>query len=199
MQENKHLPRLRQRGAAALEFALLAIVFFTLVFGVIEVARVMFVYNTLQEVTRRAASAASNVYALDAAGLQKVREYAIFRDSPGTLMLASQVSDASIRIDYLALKRDPVSNELALARIDQGSLPSCSARNRQICMRDPNADNCIRFVQASVCAASNTEQCVPVAWKMLIPMLDVRFDLHRATTITPAESLGYRVGMSPCP
>jgi Flp pilus assembly protein TadG len=191
--------RLRQEGTAAVEFALLAGIFFTLVFGIIEVARLMYVYGTLQEVTRRAAVAAANVYARDTTSLQKVRQYAIFRDSPGELVLASPVTDANIRIEYLALTRDSTSNELSLSKIDTSALPSCAAQNRQICMRDPNANNCIRFVQASVCDTGNLATCDPVTSKMLMPLVDLRVKLHRATTITPAESLGYTAGMSPCP
>nr|WP_305907145.1 TadE family protein [Methylomarinum sp. Ch1-1]MDP4519872.1 pilus assembly protein [Methylomarinum sp. Ch1-1] len=48
-----------QRGASMVEFALIALVFFTLIFGIIEFARVMFVYNTLVEATRRGARVAA--------------------------------------------------------------------------------------------------------------------------------------------
>jgi Flp pilus assembly protein TadG len=191
--------RQRQEGTAAIEFALLAGVFFTLVFGIIEVARLMYVYGTLQEVTRRAAVGAANVYARDAAALQNVRQHAVFRDSPGELVLAAPVTDANIRIEYFALTRDPASNELSLAKIDDSALPSCAAQNRQICMRDPNASNCIRFVQASVCDTANTASCDAVTSTMLLPLVGLGVKLHKATTITPAESLGYTAGMSPCP
>jgi len=42
----------RQRGAAAVEFALLAGFLFTLLFGVIEMSRVLFYWNTATEATR---------------------------------------------------------------------------------------------------------------------------------------------------
>ncbi|MGG7054682.1 TadE/TadG family type IV pilus assembly protein [Nitrosomonas sp. ANs5] len=42
----------RQRGAAAVEFALLAVLLFTLLFGVIEMSRVLFYWNTATEATR---------------------------------------------------------------------------------------------------------------------------------------------------
>ncbi|UUZ47579.1 pilus assembly protein [Massilia sp. B-10] len=45
----------RSRGAIAVEFSLTALLFFTLIFGALEFARVMYIHNTLQEVTRRAA------------------------------------------------------------------------------------------------------------------------------------------------
>lgn len=42
----------RQRGVAAVEFALLAIIFFSLLIGIMEMARVLFYVNTAAEVTR---------------------------------------------------------------------------------------------------------------------------------------------------
>ena len=48
-----------QRGAAMVEFAIIALVFFTVVFGLIESARAYFTVNTLTEMTRRGARVAS--------------------------------------------------------------------------------------------------------------------------------------------
>ena len=45
----------RQQGAAAVEFALVALLFFTLLFGILEFGRMLYLYNTVQEVSRRAA------------------------------------------------------------------------------------------------------------------------------------------------
>ena len=42
----------RPRGAAAVEFALVSIVFFTMLFGAFEMGRLMFYWNTAAEVTR---------------------------------------------------------------------------------------------------------------------------------------------------
>ncbi|MEX3931195.1 TadE/TadG family type IV pilus assembly protein [Paraburkholderia phymatum] len=48
-----HLPRARrQKGVAALEFALVASVFFTLLIGIMEMGRVLFYWNTAVEATR---------------------------------------------------------------------------------------------------------------------------------------------------
>lgn len=44
--------RRQQRGAAATEFALVSVIFLALVIGVIEFARVMFIYSTAIEATR---------------------------------------------------------------------------------------------------------------------------------------------------
>jgi len=48
----------RQRGVAAVEFALIATMFFTLLIGIVEFSRVLFYWNTAAEVTRLAARTA---------------------------------------------------------------------------------------------------------------------------------------------
>lgn len=181
-------PRLKQSGVAAVEFAFLAMIFFTFVFGIMEVSRLLFVYNTLQEVTRRAASAAVNVYPSDPTAIAKVKQYAVFRTSPGELLLASPITDKHIRLDYLRFD---------LSVIPQGSLPASAASNRAICMADPHAANCIRFVSASVCDLATPGVCAPVSSAMAFPFVNLGVPLHKATTIAPVESLGYVLGTPP--
>lgn len=50
--------RLGQRGVAAVEFALIASVFFTLLIGIMEMGRVLFYLNTAAETTRLGARVA---------------------------------------------------------------------------------------------------------------------------------------------
>ncbi|MDP1678890.1 MAG: TadE/TadG family type IV pilus assembly protein [Candidatus Nitrotoga sp.] len=45
-------PRSSQRGVAAVEFALIAVILFTLLFGITEFGRVLFMMNTATEATR---------------------------------------------------------------------------------------------------------------------------------------------------
>jgi hypothetical protein len=183
-------PGTRESGVAAIEFALLAIVFFTIVFGIIEVSRLLFVYNTLQEVTRRAAAAAVSVYPGDAPSIAKVKQNAVFRSSPGELVLSQPVTDRNIRLQYL---------KFDLSVIPEGSWPASAASNRAICMANPHASNCIRFVKASVCALDAANVCNAVTSQMLLPLIDLRVPLHKATTIAPVESLGYVLGTAPPP
>lgn len=180
----------RQDGAAAVEFALLALIFFTFVFGIIELARLLYVFNTLQEVTRRAAAAAAGVYATDSNATARVRQYAVFRNTPGELILAPPVTDEHIRLEYLRFD---------LSVIPPGTLPADAAANRGLCMMDPHAANCIRFVQAQVCDPAESGQCNPVRFQMLLPLIDLRMPLHKATTIAPIESFGYVPGTLPPP
>ncbi len=48
-----------QQGLVTVEFALIGLLFLTLVFGIIETARSMFVMNTIDEATRRGARVAA--------------------------------------------------------------------------------------------------------------------------------------------
>lgn len=180
----------RQAGVAAVEFALLAVIFFTFVFGIIEIARLLYVFNTLQEVTRRAAGAAAHVYATDSDANARVRQYAVFRNTPGELVLAPPVTDDHIRLQYLRFD---------LSVIPSGTLPADAAANRGLCMMDPRAANCIRFVQAQVCDPEETGQCTPVRFQMLLPFIDLRMPLHKATTIASIETFGYVPGTLPPP
>ncbi|MDH5553328.1 MAG: pilus assembly protein [Nitrosomonas sp.] len=44
--------RKNQRGVAAVEFALIAVILFTLLFGIMEMGRILFMMNTTTEATR---------------------------------------------------------------------------------------------------------------------------------------------------
>lgn len=185
---NAWRPLKTQAGTAAVEFALLVLMFLVLVFGIIELARLLFVFNTVHEVTRRAAAEAMHVYPRDTDAIAKVRQFAVFRSSPGNLVLANPVTDQHIRLDYL--RSD-------LSVIPEGAWPADAATNRRICMSDPRAPTCIRFVQASICNPAVTDQCDKVTVQMLLSLIDMRVPLHRATTIVPVESLGYVPGTMP--
>lgn len=184
----------RQAGVAAVEFSLVAIIFLTLVFATLELARTEFLLNTLMEVTRRAAAAAANVNFKDNAALQQVQADAVFRNSSGPLALGDPVTAGNVSIDYLSVSK--ASLELQ----HMTSLPSCPARNRWNCTADSYAENCIRFVRARVCASVDSAgNCQPLRYQMLFPFFDLSgMNLPIAETIVPAGSLGYAVGSMPC-
>ena len=186
-----------QAGTAAVEFALLAIIFFMLVFGIIELARAMYVFGTVQEVTRHAASAAALTSHRDSAALARIRQRAIFRNSPGELVLAAPITDRNVRIDYLALVRD-ATGALTMRKIPDASLPTCPRNNREICLANPNADNCIRFVRARVCAEDAAGECPTVPYTPIVPLIPLDIEVPRATTISVVESFGSMPEGTPC-
>lgn len=188
-------PSIRQGGGAAVEFALLAIVFFMLVFGVLEIARVMYLFNTLQEVTRRAASMAASSR-FDSATLNTIRQQALFADANGNLMLGAPVTPAYLKIDYLSLSRDSTGN---LTAQPASPMPSCPATNMLNCLTNPNGASCIRLVRVRVCDPNGTDDCGAVPYTNLFPLINLPLlSLPRSETVVPAQSLGYE-GAVPCP
>lgn len=186
-----------QAGVLAVEFGMLSLFFFAMVVGIIEVSRVLYIWNTVQEVTRTAARTASMTDVADTAALAKVRQRAVFRTTAGGLLFGSPISDSHVRIDYLALQRE-ASGALTQAPIATANLPACPMRNRLICDADSSDARCVRLVRARICDPAETE-CVPVRYQPLSSMPMLSIDLPIATTIVRAESLGYSPTQTMCP
>lgn len=71
----------KQKGAETVEFAMIALLFFAVLFAIIEFSRAMFVWNALTEATRRGARMA--VICPIGSGIPK--QVAIFGDKNGSL------------------------------------------------------------------------------------------------------------------
>jgi hypothetical protein len=188
-------PRRKQQGAAAVEFALVALPFFLILFVVVEVARAMYVCNTLQEVTRRAAALAANADFSSETAMQDVREQAVFRDSPGTLMFADPITEAYVKIDYMSIQRSGTS--LTKVAIPSGGLPASPAVNSGNCLTDPYSESCIRLVRVRICEPTDGASCTPVTYQSLISIVPLPFGLPVSTTIVNAETLGLPAGTPP--
>jgi hypothetical protein len=185
----------RQAGLAAVEFAIVSVIFFTFIFGVIELARAMYICNTLQEATRRAAVLAAKTDFTDSAKMQQVREAAIFRDSPGSLSFGDPITEQHIKIDYMSIAR--TGSTLTMTPIPSGALPSTPAGNRLTCMRDPNDPSCIRLVRVRVCQPGGGNECDPVPYQSIVSLITLAFNLPTSTTIMNAETLGLAAGLPP--
>jgi len=195
---NVHRSIVRQRGGHSVEFALVAMIFFLAVFGIVEFARMLYVFNTVQEVTRRAATAAIHANFRDSSQLQQIRENSILRNSPGVLPLGSPVTDQHVRIDFLSLVEGQ-GGTLAMQAIPEDELPACPLRNRQVCMANPNASNCIRYVRARICDPDDRTDCQRAQLRLMIPLVQFDVAVPVASTLLPSESLGYLPGMGVCP
>ena len=97
----------RQRGLATVEFAIVGLVAFVILFAVIEVARMMFTLNMLQEATRRGARMAA-VCTVDNPAIARA---AIFNSSgSGTdSPIINGLTTANIDVDYLDIAGNPVA------------------------------------------------------------------------------------------
>jgi hypothetical protein len=194
---NGRSPTSRQRGVSSVEFSIVAILFFMLVFGVIELCRIIYMYNTLAEVTRRAASAAANANFRDIAKLDSIRQDAIFLKAAGTLPFGDPVTDQNVRIDYLSLANS--GGTLSMTPFASGALPACPGQNRQNCLVNQYGANCIRLVRARICATGGAgDECTPVQYQPLFSLINFSLSLPISTTIAPAGSLGYAAGDPIC-
>ena len=85
----------KQRGAAAVEFAIVCLLLFTILFAILEFGRMMYVYNTMQEVTRRGAREAV-VRWIDQG--DTIRSLAFFGGA--AIPAGAEVTAANMTIDY---------------------------------------------------------------------------------------------------
>ena len=190
----------RQSGVFAVEFAMLALLFFLFVFAMLEVARAVYIWNMVHEMTRRAARAAAVTDFSNAIALQAVRERAVLRAGPGVLPLGGSISDAYVRIEYLSLANG------VPAALPVNALPGCPQRNRINCLNDPHGASCIRFVRARLCVPGDGARCESVPYQPILPLLGLLFPsgagavrLPNGATMAVAESLGYPDNPNFCP
>lgn len=186
--------RKKESGVAAVEFAIIATIFFMVVFGIIEISRAMYIFNTLTEVTRQAARAAANISFIDGNALDVARKHAVFDALNGNLPFGSPITYENIRIEYLYLP----PRAMSLVAIPSGSLPSSPARNRLNCLSNSNAITCIRAVQVRVCQEkTDTGNCTAVVFQPLVSLIKLSLKLPTSPTIVSAETLGYKPGDAP--
>ena len=200
--ERRHATPGRRRGGGAyrIEFALLLPLFCMLLYLSVELVRVSYLSSTVYAVTERAARRAAVTDFSDAAAMQQVRNYAVFRRSPGALMLGGAIDDRYVQIDYLALGPGaPTAAGLATTPVTP--LPACPRQHMLACLADPNGAGCIRFVRARLCQPGGAAgTCGAVPFQFLLPGLASLFgavadvSMQRATTVTPAASFAYLPG-----
>ncbi|MES2104106.1 MAG: TadE family protein [Pseudomonadota bacterium] len=190
-----------QRGATTVEMALVLTVFIILLFAALELGRAMYLWNTLQQVTRQAARDAIVTDFTDANAMAKIRQNAVFRGTtgtnPGALVAAQEITDAAVRITYHSI--DAGGN---LQDVNFTITPTCPPKVITDCLAAPNGATCIRFVQARICDPANAAGCDPIKYQaMVLPAFISGFaNLHLpvASSIMPAESLGFRPSMPGC-
>lgn len=179
-----------QRGVAAVEFSLLAIIFFSLAFGILEVARAIYLFNILPEVTRRAGIIAANSN-FDDGTVAAIQSQALFSDRNGHLIFGAPITPAHLKIDYLSISRDNTTGAVTTETIT--SKPSSPRENYANCVANPYSSNCIRLVQVRICQPSAGNDCTPVPYQMQFPLIDMSgLTLPRSETIVPANTLGHR-------
>ena len=183
-------PKAAQRGVAAVEFALVAIPFFLLMFGAMEFGRLLYLWNTVQEVTRNAARQAVVTNFTDTDALDAIKRSAVFRATDGPLPAASEITNARVNIRYLNAAFNVPS-----------PMPLSPGDNIAACLDATRVDECIRFVEVCVstgitCEADQLISFVPMislfsqSCQYCTDLTGLRIPL--STVRMPAESLGFR-------
>jgi len=183
-----------QRGAATVEFALLAIVFFMVLLGITEFGRIMYIWNTTQEITRRAAREAV-VRDFSAVETAAIKRESIFRGGTSgivSLPAGVEITNATVRLIYLTV--DAGGNRVAIAA---GNMPADPADNISACNDAGRMfTSCIRFVEACI-AVDDT--CAPsISYQPMILLLgnlgtNLAINIPASSVVMPAESLGFTI------
>jgi Flp pilus assembly protein TadG len=96
--------RSSEQGATLLEFAIVASMFFTAMFGVLEFGRLLFTHNALRDAARRGARYAV-VRKNDAAGVAAVKNMVVYGDpnaNPATATpVAPGMTASNVQVDYV--------------------------------------------------------------------------------------------------
>ena len=183
-------PKTAQRGAAAVEFALVAIPFFLLLFGAMEFGRLLYLWNTVQEVTRNAARQAVVTDFTNVDAIAAIQLSAVFRNTDGTLPASSEISAANVIIRYLTA-----------AGTVPDPMPANPGANITACLDTTRPERCIRFVE--VCVSTGTT-CDANEMISFVPMISLfsqsgpnstdltGLRIPLSTVRMPAESLGFR-------
>lgn len=175
--------RRQQAGAAAVEFALVAMfAFLPLLFGIVELGRFFYVLSTVQEVTRRAAREQVVRWQNQTGAIQRA---AVFQNptSTGTVTLPGghEVTNAQVSLQFFHTYMDAKNNDQKKV-ITYASSATAEA-NVASCLLDET--NCIRFVRATL---SNADGSAVDYLPMVLGIFNV--PLPGATVIMPAEALG---------
>src|SRR5205809_6055035 len=94
-----------QRGVAAVEFALIAVVFFMVLLGIAEFGRIMYIWNTAQEVTRRAAREAvvRDFSAVETAAIKRESIFQGGTSGPVNLPAGVEITNTTVKLVYLTV------------------------------------------------------------------------------------------------
>ncbi|UVM40198.1 pilus assembly protein [Pseudomonas sp. B21-017] len=100
--------RKRMRGTYAVEFAIIGVLMFTLLFGVLEIGRLYFTVNALDEAARRGARLAAVCNISDPVVLRR----AIFNAATdaGTSQIISNLATTNLTLTYLDVNGAVVAN-----------------------------------------------------------------------------------------
>jgi len=165
----------RQRGAAIVEFAIIGALLLAFIYAIFEFGRMLFVYNSMQEISRRGARAAT-VRWISSSDIAAIKSTALF----GATVLPGgpEIRDSNIFVRYL---RSNGVDEVTTPPIDAGD-------NLSACNDALRTSECIMYVEVSV----KNVQYTPFIFKAgSVSVSKPVNTLPQATTVVYAESLGF--------
>lgn len=169
-----------QHGAALVEFAIIALLFFMLLFGIIEFARAFFTYNILVEATRRGARVAA-VCPADTAGIRQVQQTTFFDATHTQSTGMFGLSTANIAVTYFDSNMIPIASDTVSGASNSPVTSPITAPDA----KDANGFylyDKISFVQVSLQNINNID--------LIIPGISLSIPVPPITTTLPSESLG---------
>lgn len=157
--------RRRMGGVYVVEFAIIGLLLFTLLFGVLEMGRLYFTVSALDEVVRRGARLAAVCDPSNPVEVEKILRRAIFNniDDAGSSALIGSLETGHLTLDYL--------DENGVKVINPGDTGFSS----------------IRYVRLSVNDPLNPDK---FTFNLLIPGFAGVFTLPTFRSTIPRESLG---------
>jgi len=166
-----------QHGAALVEFALIGLVFFTILFGLIEFGRAFFTYNTLVEATRRGARVAA-VCPISSAGTLQAQQVTVFdpNNPDGTTPMTGLLglSTANVQVSYFDTNSDPLCT---------GPTPPALCWINGPLASNSTTYNTVTFVRVQL-------QNVPNFLNLNIPGFSISLPMPTIQTTLPSQSLG---------
>lgn len=170
----------QQRGVAAVEFAIIATVLFIVLFGILEFGRLFYIFNSVQEVTRRAAREAV-VRGHTKADQDEAINLALF--GAGSLPAGAIINTSKVKIEYLNRAMGPIATP--------------PADNIEECLTA--STSCIAFVRVSITDVTYDPMVSLFSGIDITSFpfnenpikIDFRIPIPASTVTMPAESMGY--------
>ena len=98
----------KQKGQTLVEFALVALIFFVILFGLIEFARALWTWNTIAQATRAGARFA--VVEAPTGADTEVKNYVVYLNSAGTgTPVLPGLTVSNVTVEYLDLSTNPAT------------------------------------------------------------------------------------------
>jgi len=155
----------KQRGAALFEFAIVATVFFTMLFGVIEFGRFFWTHNALRDAARRGARYAT-IRKNDAAGIQAVKYMVVYGDpnaNPATATpVAPGLTSSNVAVEYQNYNGILLSSRASVSIVNyqfQFALPFVGATTTMPAYRTSLPGESVGFVPCDVPAGNPLAPC----------------------------------------